>query len=96
MLRSVAMKETLTPLAQCPRETLAAIEGVLTDIDETVSTHSQLTAEAYGAMEALKKAGFRVIPVTGQKRAIRSHQPAGRPVTGITRNPAFFSASMAP
>jgi HAD superfamily hydrolase (TIGR01484 family) len=60
------MKETLTPLAQCPRETLAAIEGVLTDIDETVSTHSQLTAEAYGAMEALKKAGFRVIPVTGR------------------------------
>jgi HAD superfamily hydrolase (TIGR01484 family) len=66
MLRSVAMKETLTPLAQCPRETLAAIEGVLTDIDETVSTHSQLTAEAYGAMEALKNAGFRVIPVTGR------------------------------
>ncbi len=24
-----------------------------------------------------------------RKRAIRSHQPAGRPVTGITRNPAF-------
>jgi HAD superfamily hydrolase (TIGR01484 family) len=66
MLRSAAMKETLTPLAQCPRETLAAIEGVLTDIDETVSTHSQLTAEAYGALEALKKAGFRVIPVTGR------------------------------
>ena len=66
MLRSVAMKETLTPLAQCPRETLAAVEGVLTDIDETVSTHSQLTAEAYGAMEGLKKAGFRVIPVTGR------------------------------
>ena len=66
MLRSVAMKKTMTPLAQCPRETLAAIEGVLTDIDETVSTHSQLTAEAYGAMEALKKAGFRVIPVTGR------------------------------
>src|SRR5215471_20736941 len=66
MLRSVAMKKTMTPLAQCPRETLAAIEGVLTDIDETVSTHSRLTGEAYGAMEALKKAGFRVIPVTGR------------------------------
>ena len=48
----------MTPLAQCPRETLAAIEGVLTDIDETVSTHGRLTAEAYGALEALKKAGF--------------------------------------
>ena len=33
---------------------------------------------------------------TGQKRAMRSHHPAGRPVTGITRNPAFFNASMAP
>src|SRR5262245_15391204 len=66
MLRSVAMNRTMTPLAQCPRETLAAIEGVLTDIDETISTRSRLTAEAYGAMEALKEAGLRVIPVTGR------------------------------
>src|SRR5688572_20297004 len=66
MLRSAAMKDTLTPLAQSPRETLAAIEGVLTDIADTVSTHSRLTAEASGAMEALKKAGFRVIPVSGR------------------------------
>ena len=43
------------PLADCPREILAAVEGVLTDIDETVSTHSRLTGEAYGALEALKK-----------------------------------------
>jgi hypothetical protein len=53
------MHRTMLPLADCPRDTLAAIEGVLTDIDETVSSHGQLTAEAYGAMEALKKAGFR-------------------------------------
>jgi hypothetical protein len=33
---------------------------------------------------------------TGQKRAIISHQPAGRPVTGITSSPARFSASSAP
>jgi len=58
------MHPTMIPLADCPRETLAAIEGVLTDIDETVSTHSRLTAEAYDAMEALKKAGFCVVPVT--------------------------------
>src|SRR3981189_1900572 len=60
------MHPTMIPLADCPRETLAAIEGVLTDIDETVSTDSRLTAEAYDAMEALKKAGFRVVPVTGR------------------------------
>ena len=70
------MNETLIPLADCPRETLAAIEGVLTDIDETVSTHCRLTAEAYGAMEALKKAGFRVIPVTGRPAGWCDPSPA--------------------
>src|SRR5476649_1903813 len=62
MLRSVAMK----PLLDCPKTTLAAIKGVLTDIDETVSTDGQLTAEAYGALAALKQAGLLVIPVTGR------------------------------
>lgn len=56
----------MTPLADCPRATLAAVKGVLTDIDETVSTEGRLTAEAYGALEALKKAGLLVVPVTGR------------------------------
>ena len=38
MLRSGAMKPPMKPLADCPKATLAAIRGVLTDIDETVST----------------------------------------------------------
>lgn len=91
MLRSVAMKETMTPLAACPRETLAAIEGVLTDIDETVSTHSSLTAEAYGAMEALKKAGFRVIPVTGRPAGWCDHIARFWPVDAVVgENGAFW------
>jgi HAD superfamily hydrolase (TIGR01484 family) len=56
----------MKPLADCPKATLAAIRGVLTDIDETVSTEGHLTAEAYGAMASLKKAGLLVIPVTGR------------------------------
>ena len=56
----------MTPLSACPRATLAALKGVLTDIDETVSTDGHLTAEAYGALTALKKAGLLVIPVTGR------------------------------
>src|SRR6187551_93772 len=56
----------MTPLADCPTSVLAAIRGVFTDIDETVSTDGRLTAEAYGALEALKAAGFLVIPVTGR------------------------------
>lgn len=51
-------KWRMKPLSDCPRATLAAISGVLTDIDETVSTDGVLTAEAYGALEALKKPGF--------------------------------------
>jgi HAD superfamily hydrolase (TIGR01484 family) len=56
----------MEPLSECPKATLAAIRGVLTDIDETVSTEGRLTAEAYGALEALKEAGLLVIPVTGR------------------------------
>jgi HAD superfamily hydrolase (TIGR01484 family) len=56
----------MKPLADCPKATLAAVRGVLTDIDETVSTEGHLTAEAYAALSALKKAGLLVIPVTGR------------------------------
>lgn len=56
----------MEPLKNCPRDTLAAVRGVLTDIDETLSTDGRLTAEAYRALEALKQAGLLVIPVTGR------------------------------
>jgi HAD superfamily hydrolase (TIGR01484 family) len=56
----------MKPLSNCPKATLAAIRGVLTDIDETVSTEGHLTPDAYGALAALKKAGLLVIPVTGR------------------------------
>src|SRR5471032_1791374 len=85
------MHRTMIALADCPRETLAAIEGVLTDIDETVSTHSRLTAEAYGAMEALKKAGFRVVPVTGRPAGWCDHIARFWPVDAVVgENGAFW------
>jgi HAD superfamily hydrolase (TIGR01484 family) len=56
----------MKPLSDCPKSTLAAIRGILTDIDETVSTEGHLTAEAYGALQALRQAGLLVIPVTGR------------------------------
>src|SRR5471032_319875 len=85
------MHRTMIALADCPRETLAAIEGVLTDIDETVSTHSRLTAEAYAAMEALKKAGFRVVPVTGRPAGWCDHIARFWPVDAVVgENGAFW------
>src|SRR5258708_5014840 len=85
------MHRTMMPLADCPRDTLAAIEGVLTDIDETVSTHSRLTAEAYDAMEALKKTGFRVVPVTGRPAGWCDHIARFWPVDAVVgENGAFW------
>ena len=81
----------MTPLADCPRATLAAIRGVLTDIDETVSTEGRLTAEAYGALEALKKAGLLVIPVTGRPAGWCDHIARFWPVDAVVgENGAFW------
>src|SRR5690242_21357652 len=87
MLRSVPMK----PLSDCPRATLAAIRGVLTDIDETVSTAGHLTAEAYAAMAALKKAGLLVIVVTGRPAGWCDLIARFWPVDGVVgENGAFY------
>jgi HAD superfamily hydrolase (TIGR01484 family) len=81
----------MTPLANCPRTTLAAVKGVLTDIDETVSTEGSLTADAYGALEALKKAGFLVVPVTGRPAGWCDHIARFWPVDAVVgENGAFW------
>ncbi|CAN5889564.1 HAD-IIB family hydrolase [soil metagenome] len=91
MLEVPTMTPFMTPLADCPRTTLAAMKGILTDIDETVSSESRLTAEAYGAMEALKKAGFLVIPVTGRPAGWCDHIARFWPVDAVVgENGAFW------
>ena len=81
----------MTPLADCPRATLAAVKGVLTDIDETVSTEGRLTADAYGALEALKKAGLLVVPVTGRPAGWCDHIARFWPVDAVVgENGAFW------
>src|SRR5262245_29673882 len=85
------MHSTMMPLAACPRETLAAIGGVLTDIDETLSTRGQLTADAYRALEMLKKAGLRVVPVTGRPAGWCDHIARFWPVDAVVgENGAFW------
>lgn len=42
------------------------IQFVLTDIDDTITTHGQLPASAYAALEKLKHHNICVIPVTGR------------------------------
>ena len=58
--------DAMRPLAGFPREARRAIRGVLTDIDDTLTTHGRLLPEAYAALAQLRAAGLLVIPVTGR------------------------------
>ncbi len=42
------------------------IQFLLTDIDDTITTNGQLSAESYSAIAKLKQHGIKVIPVTGR------------------------------
>ncbi len=81
----------MKPLASCPRAVLANIRGVFTDIDETVSSAGHLTGEAYGALEALKRAGLLVVPVTGRPAGWCDHIARFWPVDAVVgENGAFW------
>ncbi|MCW5625424.1 MAG: HAD-IIB family hydrolase [Burkholderiales bacterium] len=56
----------MQPWASCPASVRAGIVAVLTDIDDTLTEHGRLPAVAYAALERLRAAGLRVVPVTGR------------------------------
>ena len=56
----------MQPLASWPAAQRAGIVGVLTDIDDTLTTEGAITPEALDALAALARAGLHVIPITGR------------------------------
>ena len=67
------------------------IRGVLTDIDDTLTTDGRLTAAAYGALERLHEAGFLVIPITGRPAGWCDHIARMWPVDAVVgENGAFY------
>jgi HAD superfamily hydrolase (TIGR01484 family) len=81
----------LQPLAVMPRATRLGIRGVLADIDDTLSTHGRLTAEAYAAMEKLRASGKLVIPITGRPAGWCDHIARMWPVDAVVgENGAFY------
>lgn len=58
--------DCMRPLADFCPEYLDAVDFVLTDIDDTLTSAGRLTAAAYDALERLSAAGVAVIPVTGR------------------------------
>src|SRR5215218_8995103 len=69
----------------------SSVQVVLFDIDDTLTTSGKLTAEAYGALEELKRAGLIVVPVTGRPAGWCDHIARMWPVSGVVgENGAFW------
>jgi HAD superfamily hydrolase (TIGR01484 family) len=56
----------MQPLRNWPAAARAGIVGVLTDIDDTLTTEGAVTADVLAALAALAGAGLHVIPITGR------------------------------
>jgi len=79
------------PLAEFPVGDRVRIRGVLTDIDDTLTTHGRLFGAAYSAMERLQHAGLLVIPVTGRPAGWCDHIARMWPVDAVVgENGAFW------
>jgi HAD superfamily hydrolase (TIGR01484 family) len=81
----------MKPLAEFPVEARGRIRGVLTDIDDTLTTHGRLFAAAYTSLERLQGAGLLVIPVTGRPAGWCDHIARMWPVDAVVgENGAFW------
>lgn len=56
----------MKPLSQLAPSALRDCCAVFTDIDDTLTTHGQLPAAAYDALERLAAVGISVVPITGR------------------------------
>ena len=89
--RGATAVTALLPLAQMPYAVRRGIRGVLTDIDDTLSTHGRLTADAYAALARLRAAGKLVIPITGRPAGWCDHIARMWPVDAVVgENGAFY------
>ena len=81
----------MKPLAEFPIVDRVKIRGVLTDIDDTLTTRGRLFAASYQALERLQKAGLLVIPVTGRPAGWCDHIARMWPVDAVVgENGAFW------
>jgi HAD superfamily hydrolase (TIGR01484 family) len=81
----------MQPLARCPASLLASVDGVLTDIDDTLTHDGRLPAESYAAMERIVAAGLALIPITGRPAGWCDHIARMWPVRAVVgENGAFW------
>lgn len=72
-----------TPLSDWPLAARARIQGVLTDIDDTLTTGGALTPDAGAALQRLRHAGLPVFAITGRPAGWSAPFALAWPVDGI-------------
>ena len=81
----------MQPFETCPLEQLVQLSGVLTDIDDTLTTDGRITADAYRALENIQRCGLIVIPITGRPAGWCDHIARMWPVDAVVgENGAFW------
>ncbi|MDX2225074.1 MAG: HAD-IIB family hydrolase [Rhodospirillaceae bacterium] len=79
------------PLAAFPLDARRRVRVVMTDIDDTLTNHGRLGAQAYGALERLRAQGFIVVPITGRPAGWCDHFARMWPVDAVVgENGAFW------
>lgn len=82
---------SMQPLRDAPRSLLAGLRAVLTDIDDTLTLHGRLPAEAFDALWSLRRAGIKVVPITGRPAGWCDMIARQWPVDGVVgENGAFY------
>ena len=61
----------------------SGVRVLLFDVDDTLTTRGKLTAEAYGALEALQRAGLRTVAVSGRAAGFCEYAARMWPVDAV-------------
>lgn len=81
----------MLPLSDFSRAARGRISTVLTDIDDTLTDDGRLPALAYSALENLRTAGIRIVPVTGRPAGWCDLIARQWPIDGVVgENGAFW------
>jgi HAD superfamily hydrolase (TIGR01484 family) len=85
------MADAMRPLSSMPAAIAADIHTVFSDIDDTLTTEGHLTVEAYAALDSLRRAGLRIVLVTGRPAGWCDHIGRMWPVDAVIgENGAFY------
>ena len=81
----------MKPIEHMQADVRRGVRYLLTDIDDTLTSEGRLPASAYKALEDLRAAGLKVVPITGRPAGWCDHIARMWPVDGVVgENGAFY------